>query len=178
MDQATSVVLASAVAGFSSAAGAALGSVIAGRTARDQIHHTAQHEKVTRHEVALAERFSCFKDKVNDAIGALRDIEHALIDDEPVSGRPAKKACAAVWTSYHDDVWSTGRREVILAANEVRRHLEDGLAAIEVLINNPNEAKAPDSESMRAWSSCLGRIGNAYQTTSRLMGEVIRGADL
>lgn len=178
MDQATAVVWAAGVAGFSSALGAALGAAVAGRAARQQVHHAAQREKLTRYEVALAERFSCFKDKVNEAISALYAIEQALIDDEAVTGKPARKACFDVRTSYDDDVWSSSDMSVIQAAGTLNMHLEAGLAAIEMLIKTPQAAKDPESDEMQRWISCRGDISTAYQHTSRLMGEILRGTEL
>ncbi|MFD9438184.1 hypothetical protein ACFWBR_19100 [Streptomyces sp. NPDC060006] len=174
MDQATAVVLASAVAGFSSAAGAALGSVMAGRSTREQIDRTAQREKLTRHEVDLEERFSGFRDKVNEAMAALHDVAQALADDQPVTEAPARKAYVAAYTSFLDDLWPSGHMEVIQAAGSVCNHLNNGVAAIGALAKTPHEAKDPDSQGMQHWGSCLGDISNSYQTTSRLMGEVLR----
>jgi hypothetical protein len=174
MDQATAAVLASAVAGFSSAAGAALGSVMAGRTAREQVDRSAQREKLTRDELVLEAAFSGFRDKVNEAISALHDVAQALADDQPVTEAPAKKAYVAAYASFHADLWSSGQMEVIEAAGAVCRHLDVGVAAIGALVKRPHEAKDPESQGMQHWGSCLGDISNAYQTTSRLMGEVLR----
>lgn len=175
MDQATAAVWASAVAGFSSAAGAALGAAMAGRATRVQDDRTALREKQTRREVDLEACFKAFRDKVNDAISAFHDVPHALAADRSVSDESAKKAYVAAYLSYIDGIWSSGQMEVVHAAGVVCARLDAALTVIGALTKSPHEAKDPESPGMRQWRSCLGDLSSTYQTTSRLMGEIVRG---
>jgi hypothetical protein len=147
---------------------------MAGRTARVQDDRTVVREKQTQREADIEACFKAFRDKVNDAISALHDVPHALAADRSVTDESAKKAYVAAYLSYLDGIWSSGQIEVVQAAGTVCARLDAALTVTGDLTKSPHEAKDPESEGMRHWQSCLEDISNAYQTTSRLMGEVVR----
>lgn len=174
MDQATAAVWASAVAGISGAAGATLGSVIAGRSARSQAVHVAVHDKQRRRETELEKNYASFRDKSSAAIRALHEAIQALCDERPATNEVAAKATLETQLSYYDDVWLHGQREVIGAAGAVCEKLNTTLVTVIYLLKKPEDARDSQSPGMQRWGFCMSEAYLAHGTFAHLMGEKIR----
>ncbi|WP_437071507.1 hypothetical protein [Streptomyces sp. enrichment culture] len=173
MDQGAAAVLAAAVAGFSSAAGAAVGAVLAGRSGRATVVQAAAEERGHRHEDRRSDSYAAFRTKVNAALEALDEIVQALRNEQTATGELAAKAVRDVWLSYYDDVWPCNQSEIINAAGEVHNCLVVAQQAVAELLARPEDAKDADSLRMQRWTHSLEEVGTAYRSFSTRVGEAI-----
>ncbi|MET9493654.1 hypothetical protein [Streptomyces sp. NPDC006552] len=173
MDPGAAAVWASAVAGFSSALGAALGSAFAGRTALVTIRETERSDRRQRRHAGTQERFRHFQDNVNTAVHALHDVVHALTDGVQAPDLPARKAIDAAKLSYQADVWSSCPVQLVHAGGAVCERLEVVHAAVQALMRCPEDAKDENSRTWQRWGRSLAEFEFAYQNASAALYGVL-----
>ncbi|WAP57984.1 hypothetical protein [Streptomyces sp. S465] len=175
MDQGAAAVWAAAVAGFSSAAGAAIGAVLAGRSARETVVQTAVEERGHRHEERRLESYAAFRSKVSAAIQALDEAVQALRDGQHVTQETFAKAIRAVWLSHQEDVWPCAQPQVINAAAAVHNCLDRASEAVASLLAHPEDARDEHTPRMQRWAHHVEEVSMAYTLFSTCAGEATYG---
>lgn len=179
MDQGTAAVWAAAVAGLSSAAGAAIGAVAAGRSGRVTVVQTAVEGRRDRYEEQRRQSYQRYLAKINAACEAFDAIVHRLqagpeaAVEEPPAHQVAFKAMSEVELSYLSDVWPCGQREVIVAASTVHDHLLVAREIIDSLLGHPEDARGEQSQRMQRWRDHREEVRNAHMLYSTCVSEAL-----
>lgn len=182
MDQGVAAVWAAGLAGFASAAGAAVGAGLAARGARVQALQTRELDKQTRDEDRLRQnhdwrRQNClaFQAKLGEAVDALDELMDALTDGKPLDEVRGKlrKAEGSVLRGHYDLVIICEVPELERISGTALRWLEQALFAVDALRRNPIHVTDGDSDLSR---HCLdqrrGLLG-AYEMFSKALPLVL-----
>jgi hypothetical protein len=178
MDQGTATVWAAAVAGFSSAAGAAIGAVAAGRSGRVTVVQTAEEGRRDRREEERRNSYQKYTAKVNAACEAFDGIVQGLREGQSLAGEPparqvAFKVISEVESSYFSDVWPYGQPEVIVAAGAVHDRLLDARKTIESLLRHPEDAQSEQSPRLQNWTRHRSDVRNAHMLYSTCVSQAL-----
>jgi hypothetical protein len=179
MDQGAAAVWAAAVAGLSSAVGAAIGAVAAGRAGRVTVVQTAVEGRRDRYEEQRRQSYQKYLAKINAACEAFDVIVHRLqagpedaIEESPAH-QVAFAAMSEVELSYLSDVWPCGQREVIVAAGAVHDHLLVAREIIDDLLGHPEDARDKQSRRMQRWIDHRGEVRNAHMLYSTCVSQAL-----
>jgi hypothetical protein len=182
MDQGAAAVWAAGLAGFASAAGAAVGAGLAARGARVQVLQQSELEKQSRTEERRRQhdewrRQSCltFQAKLGEAVDELDESMYALRDGQPLSGVRDKlrKAEGAVLRGHYDLVVICEVPELERISGTALRWLERALFATDALWRDPVHVTNPDSPLNRYWLDQRRGLLGAYEMFSKALPQLL-----
>ncbi|MET7982081.1 MULTISPECIES: hypothetical protein [unclassified Streptomyces] len=173
MDQGAAAVWAATVAGFSSAAGAAIGSALAGRSARSTAVVTVEAEKAVRYEDGRKQSYTAFRSKVNTVFDSLTELIDDLRNDRANRGDEVMRAVDEVRKSLVDDVVPCHVPEVENVADILYVRLQEALPAVQALLSSPQDAKDGSSLLMLHLGQRTDDAWVAYKAFSSVSGKAI-----
>ncbi|MBC9731570.1 hypothetical protein [Streptomyces sp. TRM68367] len=182
MDQGVAAVWAAGLAGFASAAGAAVGAGLAARGARVQLLQQSELDKRSREEERRRQhdewrRQNCltFQAKLGEAIDALDELIYTLSDGQQASEARDKlrKAEGAVLRGHYDLVVVCEVAELERISGTALRLLEQALFAIDALRRDPLHVTNPDSPLNQHWLDQRRGLLGAYEMFSKALPQVL-----
>ncbi len=182
MDQGVAAVWAAGLAGFASAAGAALGAGLAARGARVQVLQQSELDKQGRaderrrqHDEWRRQNCLTFQAKLGEAVDALDELMYALRDGQPLSEVRDKlrKAEGAVLRGHYDLVVVCEMPELERISGTALRWLERALFAADALRRAPIDVTNPDSTLSRHWLDQRRGLLGAYEMFSKALPQLL-----
>ncbi|MFD8131505.1 hypothetical protein [Streptomyces mirabilis] len=182
MDQGVAAVWAAGLAGFASAAGAAVGAGLAARGVRVQVLQQSELDKQSRAEERRRQhdewrRQNClaFQAKLGEAVDALDELIYALSDGQQLSEVRDKlrKAESAVLRGHYDLVVVCEVAELERISGAALRWLERALFAIDALRRDPVHVTNPGSPLKQHWLDQRRGLLGAYEMFSKALPQVL-----
>ncbi|WP_143661159.1 hypothetical protein [Streptomyces sp. M41(2017)] len=172
MDQGVAGVWAASVAGFASAAGAAMGAGLAARGARVQSLQQSELEKQRsndeqrrQHHEWLRQRCLTFQEKLGFALTALDDLMYALVDGQPTKEARDKlrKAESDMIQGHFDCVLVCGVDELTRISVTSLEWFEEATKAVDALRKDPGHVADIESPLNRRWIDRRRGLVGAYE---------------
>ncbi|MFD7279605.1 hypothetical protein ACFV80_21825 [Streptomyces sp. NPDC059862] len=151
MDQGVAAVWAAGVAGFASAAGAAVGAGLTARGARSQVLQQGKVDLSKQRREEFKQNCTAFQAKLRDALFALEESAEALRDANSSEAHSRlRKAILSVHTGHFDHVMTYASGTLVNISAEALDWLQSAARAIDTLRRSPAEA-VPDSPPYLHW---------------------------
>ncbi|MFF0678037.1 hypothetical protein ACFYVW_05525 [Streptomyces tendae] len=163
MDQGVAAVWAAGVAGFASAAGAAVGASLTARGARSQVLQQGKVDFSRQRREEFKENCTAFQAKLREALFALEESQEALRDavSTQASSR-LRQAVLSVHTGHFDHVMTYTSGALVNVSAEALDRLQGAARALDALRRNPAEA-VPDSPPYLHWLDQYRSYLGAYE---------------
>jgi hypothetical protein len=177
MDQGVAAVWAAGVAGFASAAGAAVGAGFTARGARSQVVQQGKNDLSRQRREEFRQNCAAFQKKLGEALIALEESVQALRSTAPPAEANDKlnKAILSVHTGHFDHVMAYCPAALVNISVNVLERLQGAAGAIDVLRQNPADA-TPDSPSYLHWLDQQRGYLGAYEMFSEEVQRVANEA--
>ncbi|MFE2534720.1 hypothetical protein [Streptomyces sp. NPDC059371] len=185
MDQGVAAVWAAGLAGFASAAGAAVGAGMAARGAQVQLlqqneldKERKDDERRRQHDEWRRQNCLAFQAKLGEAVDALDELIYALSDGQQLSEVRDKlrKAEGAVLRGHYDLVVVCEVAELERISGTALRWLEQALFAIDALRRDPVHVTDPDSPLKLRWLDQRRGLLGAYEMFSKALPQILSTA--
>lgn len=151
MDQGVAAVWAAGVAGFASAAGAAVGAGLSARGARSQVLQQGKIDLSKQRREEFKQNCTAFQTALREALFALDESVEALrVAASSDAQRRLRKAILSVHTGHFDHVMTCASDALVNISAEALNRLQSAASALDVLLRNPAEA-VPDSPPYLHW---------------------------
>jgi hypothetical protein len=163
MDQGVAAVWAAGLAGFASAAGAAVGAGLTARGARSQVLQQGMVDLSKQRREELRQNCAAFQAKLRDALFALEESAEALHDatSSEVHSR-LRTAILSVHTGHFDHVMTYASGTLVNISAEALEWLQSAARAMDALRRNPSEA-VPESPPYLHWLDQQRGFLGAYE---------------
>ncbi|MER7176665.1 hypothetical protein [Streptomyces mesophilus] len=162
MDQGVAAVWAAGVAGFASAAGAAVGAGVMARGVRNQVLQQSELDSLRQRRDELKQNCAAFQATLREALFALEESAEAMRAASDEAHNRLRKAILAVHTGHFDHVMTHATGNIVNVAAEALDRLQRAGRALDTLRRNPGEA-TPDSPSYLHWLDQQRSYLGAYE---------------
>ncbi|GAB3010064.1 hypothetical protein GCM10023080_090360 [Streptomyces pseudoechinosporeus] len=176
MDQGVAAVWAAGVAGFASAAGAAIGAGVTVRGARSQVLQQSKLDSSRQRREELKQNCTAFQATLREALFALEESAEAMRDT--TSGEAhnrLRKAILSVHTGHFDHVMTYATGSIVNVSAEALVRLQSAARALDALRRNPAEATR-DSPSYLHWLDQQRSYLGAYEMFCKEVQQVTNEA--
>lgn len=153
---------AAGVAGFASAAGAAVGAGLTARGARSQVLQQGKVDLSKQRREEFKQNCAAFQGKLREALFALEESVEALPAPVSETHSRLRRAILTVHTGHFDHVMTCGSGALVNISAEALNWLQDAARALDALHRNPAEA-VPGSPPYLHWLDQQRGFLGAYE---------------